>query len=232
MVVLLFFIDCMCNTIIMTIPITHPEVLTDFFGSGKRIEYKKGEYIVRPGETPRGVFFIESGLVKSFDITKYGDENLLVIRKAGELLGMTIAVTGDRKSIIYSALTPTSVWLLSHEKFEDKLQQNPEATLYILNLVTEMYRAHSERILNLEYRTVRERLIAFLLSMGRRFGTENEHGLLINVPLRHQDIASSISATRETTGREITALEKRGLLKNSSSRITICDTDALKKILL
>lgn len=219
----------------MTIPIDHPEILTDFFGSGTRHDYKKGEYIIRPGETPRGVFFIESGLVKSYDITKYGEENLLVIRKAGELLGMTTAVTGgDTKSstIIYSALTPTTVHLLSHQQFEEKLQDNHEAALYMLNLVTEMYRAHSQRILNLEYRTVRERLIAFLLSMANRFGNEHEDGMHIDVPLRHQDIASSISATRETTGREITLLEKKGLLKNSSSRIILRDVEALQRILL
>lgn len=216
----------------MTIPIEHPEVLVDFFSSGTQVTYKKGEYIIRPGETPRGVFFIEEGLVKSYDITKYGEENLLVIRKAGELLGMTTAVTGDRKSIMYSALTPTTLRLLSHKTFEQKLKDNHEATLYMLNLVAEMYRAHSDRILNLEYRTVRERLIAFLLSMADRFGTDHKDGTHIDVPLRHQDIASSISATRETTGREITLLEKKGLLKNSSSRITLCDVDALRKILL
>lgn len=219
----------------MTIPIKHPEVLVDFFAGGTLVEYKKGEYLIRPGEMPRGVFFIESGLVKSYDITKYGEENLLVIRKAGELLGMTTAVTGgDGKSssIIYSALVPTTARVMTHQQFEEKLQNNHEATLYMLNLVTEMYRAHSQRILNLEYRTVRERLIAFLLNMADRFGTDHVDGIHIDVPLRHQDIASSISATRETTGREITLLEKKGLLKNSSSRITLCDTEALKKILL
>lgn len=216
----------------MTIPVTHPEILTDFFSSGLTHTYKKGEYLIRPGEAPRGVFFIESGLVKSYDITKYGEENLLVIRKPGELLGMTSAVTGDdHTSIMYSALMPTTVKLLTHDKFEEKLRDNHQAALYMLNLVTEMYRAHSERILNLEYRTVRERLVAFLLSMAKRFGTDHEDGVHIDVPLRHQDIASSISATRETTGREITLLEKKGLLKNSSSRITLCDLDALKNIL-
>ena len=215
----------------MALTHTHTDVLTKFFGHGTKHDYKKGEYIVRPGEVPRGVFFIESGLVKSHDITKYGEENLLVIRKPGELIGMTTAVTGDRKKIIYTALAPTSLWLLSHKQFDELLQTSPEAALCLLNLVTEMYRAHSERILNLEYRTVRERLISFLLGMGKRFGVDTADGLLIDIPLRHQDIASSISATRETTGREISLLERKGLLKNISSRITLCDIPALQDVL-
>lgn len=207
------------------------KVLTDFFQQGTRLTYQKGEFIIRPGETPQGVFFIEKGLVKSYDITKYGEENLLVIRKEGELLGMTWALTSKPKQVMYAALAPTAVWLMNTERFESSLQNNSAVALPLLRLVTDMYRVHSERILNLEYRTVRERLISFLLSMSRRFGVDTPKGLLIDVPLRHQDIASSISATRETTGREITALEKKNLLSNSSSRIIIHDVDALQKFL-
>lgn len=208
------------------------KVLTDFFHQGTRLTYQKGEFIIRPGETPSGVFFIEKGLVKTYDITKYGEENLLVIRKEGELLGMTWALTNKPKQVIYAALAPTTVWLMATDKFEDLLQNTSAVALPLLQLVTDMYRVHSERILNLEYRTVRERLISFLLGMANRFGTDVPNGTLIDVPLRHQDIASSISATRETTGREITALERKGLLSNSSSRIVLHDIPALHQFLI
>ncbi len=215
----------------MPISSAHHQVLATFFQQGTRLTYKKGEFIIRPGETPSGVFFIEKGLVKSYDITKYGEENLLVIRKDGELLGMTRAFTSKSKQVMYTALSPVVVWLLPQEQFTQLLQTSPEVTLSLLHMVTEMYRVHSEHILNLEYRTVRERLISFLLSMANRFGTETPNGLLVDVPLRHQDIASSISATRETTGREITALEKKGLLSNSSSRFTLLDVQTLQRYL-
>ena len=215
----------------MSISPAQYQVLTDFFHQGTRLTYKKGEFIIRPGETPPGVFLIEKGLVKSYDITKYGEENLLVIRHDGELLGMTWALTRDNRHIIYSALAPTTVWLMSHSKFMKFLKKTPEAALPLLAMTIEMYRVNSERILNLEYRTVRERLISFLLSMSKRFGKEVPGGILIDVPLRHQDIASSISATRETTGREITVLERKKLLTNSSSRITLHDVDALRQFL-
>ena len=87
------------------------------------------------------------------------------------------------------------------------------------------------RILNLEYRTVRERLISFLLSTAGRFGQETENGLLIVVPLRHQDIASSINSSRETTSREIAYLERKDLLHNSQSFITLKDIKALRSYL-
>jgi len=196
---------------------------------GVKQTFKKGDVIIRPNETPQGVFFIYEGLVKAYDITKYNEENLLIIRKEGELFPLIWAVTGEERHVIYQALAPTTTWRLSRESFHQFLSTQSDTLAPLLDMTIEMYRIHSERILNLEYRTVRERLISFLLTMGHRFGKKVDGNLLIEVPLRHQDIASSINATRETTSRELSALERKGLLSNKQSLILLKDLDALRK---
>jgi CRP/FNR family cyclic AMP-dependent transcriptional regulator len=205
--------------------------LVNLFHQGTRQVYGKGEFIIRPGGMPQGVFYILSGLVKAYDITKYGEENLLIIRKPGEIIGLTWAITGEDRSIIYSTLERTELLQIGQAQFVDFLHSNPQAALPLLEMVIDMYRLHSERILNLEYRTVRERLVSFLLSMERRFGEKTPAGTVLRVPLRHQDIASSISTTRESVGRELGALERRGMLDYSQSTITLIDLDGLKNIL-
>jgi CRP/FNR family transcriptional regulator, cyclic AMP receptor protein len=205
--------------------------LVNLFHQGTRQVYGKGEFIIRPGAPPQGVFYILSGLVKAYDITKYGEENLLIIRKAGEILGLTWAVTGEDRHIIYATLARTELLQISRKQFTDFVRSNPTAALPLVDMLVDMYRVHSERILNLEYRTVRERLVSFLLSTERRFGRKTPQGLVLDVPLRQQDIASSISATRETTGRELSALERQGLLSSSQSIITLKDVDKLRTFL-
>jgi CRP/FNR family transcriptional regulator len=207
------------------------KAVANFFHKGTRRDYKKGEFIIRPGESPPGVFYIEHGLVRVYDITKYGEENLLILRKDGESLGLTWAITGEDRHIIYQALAPTEVWLVSRAKFRAYVQNNPQAALPLVDMITDMYRMHSVRILNLEYRTVRERLISFLLGNAERFGKKTPDGILIEVPLRHQDIASSINSSRETTSREIAYLERKGLVQNSQLLITIKDVEALQNYL-
>jgi CRP/FNR family transcriptional regulator len=108
------------------------------------------------------------------------------------------------------------------------MQNHPDALAPLLDMTIEMYRLHSERIINLEYRTVRERIISFLLTMSRRFGVVKPEGTLIELPLKHQDIASSVNATRETTSRELSALEKKGLLSTKQSMILLKDIEALE----
>jgi CRP-like cAMP-binding protein len=55
--------------------------LISLFKKGTKLTYKKGEFIIRPGDTPSHVYYIEEGLVKAYNISKYGEENMLIVRK-------------------------------------------------------------------------------------------------------------------------------------------------------
>jgi CRP-like cAMP-binding protein len=206
--------------------------LVDFFHTGTRQVYKKGEYVVRPGDSPRGVLYIEEGFVKAHDITKYGEENVLIIRKPGELVGLTFAVIDRDSTIIYSALSEVTLWLMPFERFQSEIAENPDIAVPMLDMVTAMYHMHGGRIMTLAYRTVRERLASFLLSAVDRFGAQTTAGYKIEVPLRHHDIASSISATRETTSRSLSDFERKGIISQNRSGLVILDKSALEKMLV
>lgn len=207
------------------------QIFLSLFKRGTELTYNKNEYIIRPGESPNYVYYINDGLVKAFNISKYGEENLLIIRKPREIFPLIWAITGRGRSIIYQALTPTKVYRVTREDFNSFLKENTDALYPFIDLITDQYRIHSERILNLEYRSVRERLASFLLTMASRFGKDSSKGIIIDVPLKQQDIASSINASRETTSRELGILERKGLIKNSQGRLIIIDKQALKKLI-
>lgn len=207
------------------------ELITLFRSRGQQQTFRKGDFIIRPGEIPPGVFYIDQGLVKAYDITRYQEENLLIIRKEDEIFPLIWALTGNERHVIYQALAPTVTWQISRDALLEFTSSQPYALAPLLDMTLEMYRLHSERILNLEYRTVRERIISFLLTMASRFGKPTDGGILIEAPLRHQDIASSVNASRETTSRELAALERKGLLANKQLLILLQDVPALRKYL-
>ncbi|MEO8785039.1 MAG: Crp/Fnr family transcriptional regulator [Candidatus Saccharimonadales bacterium] len=208
------------------------QALFKIFLSGTKLVFKKGELIIHPGEGPTGVFFIEAGIVKAYNISKYGEENLLIIRKSQEIFPLIWAFTSRERNIIYEALENTCVWRIDRQTYLDYVLSHKQVLLPMLDMTMEMYRIHSERIINLEYRTVRERLVSFLLTMSQRFGVKNKDGsILIDVPLKQQDIASAINSARETTSRELVRLERLGLVANGSGKVTLVDLPALRKIL-
>lgn len=196
---------------------------------GTKQTFRKGDFIIRGGDAPSGVYYIYRGLVKAYDITKYNEENMLIIRKQDEIFPLIWAITGRERQVIYQTLAPTTTWQISRKDFMKLLKDHPQVVTPLLDMTIEMYRLHGERITTLEYRTVRERIISFLLTMSQRFGKQTAAGLLIDVPLRHQDIASSVNSSRETTSRELAALERKGLLENKQSFTLLKDVDALHK---
>jgi CRP-like cAMP-binding protein len=108
------------------------------FANGTELTYKKGEYIIRPGETPTSVYYIEEGLVKAFNISKYGEENLLSIRKKHEVFPLIWTLTGQEKGIIYQALVPTTVRRIDHDTYLTYIHTHP---------VPFAFRAHSQSCL-------------------------------------------------------------------------------------
>src|ERR1700733_16160652 len=105
---------------------------------GIKQTFGKGDFIIRPGDTPSGVFYIYQGLVKAYDITKYGEENLLIIRKENELFPLIWAITGQERHVIYQALAPTTTWQISRDKLLDLVAKEPESMASLLDMTIEI----------------------------------------------------------------------------------------------
>lgn len=207
------------------------EQLISFFHTGTQLNYKKGESIVRAGDEPRGIYYVTQGFVKAYAITKYGEENVLIIRQHDDIFPLIWAFTGLHRDITYQAMSDTALWRVAKSDFVEFLKKNEHVVPVLLDMAIEAYRLHSERVMNLEYRSVRERIASFLLTHGDRFGETNEHGIVLRVPIRRSDIAASINASRETTSRELTALARHGYISLDNGDITICEPEKLRELL-
>lgn len=208
------------------------QLLVTYFTSGLRSTYKKGEIIIRPHESPEYIYYIESGYVKAYSITKYGDENLHVIRHDGDIFPIIWTFTEERRDVAYEAMDNVVIWRQPKSTYIEFLDTRPEAAAAVLGLAMKSYRIFAEHVNTLEYRTVRERAVSFLLACCRRFGEPQADGSIkIVAPLRQQDIASSINASRETTSRELSVLSKKGFIKISDRYVSVLQKTALEKML-
>lgn len=207
------------------------EQLVSFFHTGTQLTYKKGESIVRAGDEPRGIYYITSGFVKAYAITKYGEENVLILRQHDDIFPLIWAFTGLHRDITYEAMSDATLWRVAKSDFLEFLKKSEHVVPVILDLAIEAYRLHSERVMNLEYRSVRERIAMFLLTHAERFGEKTKDGIIIRVPIRRSDIAASINASRETTSRELTALAKKGFIRLNGGDIVVCEPEKLRELL-
>ncbi len=205
----------------------HRSKLDALFKAGARVTYAKGEIIIRPEDEPQGVFLIESGFVKSYDITKYGEENLLVIRGIEQVFPILWTMTDERTAVYYTAMSDLVMHKINKDRYLDALENDNDFSRAMLDQVLKMYRIHSQRVLNLEYRTAPERIAFRLLVLADRFGEKSAEGIAITAPIRHQDVAESVNCSRETASRELAKLQKKGYIKSVKGCIVVCDVEGL-----
>lgn len=206
------------------------EQLISLFHTGTKLQYKKGESIVRAGDEPRGIYYITSGYVKAYAITKYGEENVLIMRQLGDIFPLIWAFTGLHRDITYQAMSDTSLLRIARSELLGYLKKQEHSVTVLLDMAIEAYRLHSERVMNLEYRTVKERVASFLLSHGDRFGKKIKTGINLQIPIKRSDIAGSVNASRETTSRELSSLARQGIILLNGAEITIINPARLREI--
>jgi CRP-like cAMP-binding protein len=103
------------------------------------VRFKKGATIIHEGTTGSNAYLILSGSVEVYK--KVGDEKLVLSRLVkGNIFGEMSLVDDKPRSATIVALEDTEVRILSRERFESMLEQNPRAVLPLLKQVFQRVR--------------------------------------------------------------------------------------------
>jgi len=208
------------------------EKLTALFHSGRQLTYQKNETILRARETPRGVYLIESGVIKIYSLSKRRNEHVHHIFGPGDFFPIIWPFRQSIRSLYYEALSPTTLWLIPRDTFKDFITSNPDVMAELLEELIDRYHLYSGRIDNLLHSDARQRSAYRLLSLANRFGVKTKDGIVIDAAITHIDLAHSINMTRETFGRTLSRLQQKGIIGHDDQHhIVICDLAALAHII-
>ncbi|HSX24113.1 MAG TPA: Crp/Fnr family transcriptional regulator [Candidatus Saccharimonadales bacterium] len=205
--------------------------LADFFHRGRKQIYKKGEIILRAGDTPQGIYLIESGYIKIYALSNDATEHSHLFYLPGDIFPIIWAFTDAVRNVYYEAMQETVVWLVAKDEFKAFADSHAHVAVSLLEQAVNMFRLYAGRIDNLLYSNSHERTAYYLLSIMDRLGEKQPDGSwLVKVPVTHQDIANSVSLSRETVSRCMERLQRKDIIAyDSSRRIIIRDIAALAK---
>ncbi len=216
-------------------PSLHPidQELLELFHSGRRQTFEKDEIILRAGDTPQGVYLIESGFIKIYALSKEGDEHTHLFYEAGDIFPVIWAFKDAVRNVYYQALQETVVWVVPRDRFKAYIDTHAKAATALLEQTVGMFRLYAGRIDNLLHSNSHDRLAYYILSALDRFGKPRPDGSwLIDVPITHQDVASSINLSRETVSRGFERLRRREIIgPNVKGQLIIKNLPALIHII-
>lgn len=122
------------------------EVVTRLIGTMERATVSPGDHIVRQGEEPDSLFFIESGQVTA-QLESPGREPLrLETMRGGRTVGELGFYLGTRRSAAVVADEPTVIYRLSRARLDELEQDDPEAASALHRVIVHLL---GERVLHL-----------------------------------------------------------------------------------
>ena len=116
------------------------------------------------------------------------------------------------------AIEDTEICQLTKADIDLIMLENPEISLKLLKAVTKRL-AHTENLAqNLATKDPEVRIASMILEFCQKFGTNINNGILIQLPITREEIASYVGVTRETISRKLSKFEDLGLIALSGNK--------------
>jgi NTE family protein len=95
------------------------------------VEYKKGEFVYKEGDTADAFYIVSSGRVRVFTRTAHGDDKTLTILHNGDSFGEISLLIGETHSATVQALNDALILELQKKDFEEVINRIPSLVLYL-----------------------------------------------------------------------------------------------------
>ncbi len=194
-----------------------------------RRRYASGEVLFHMGDEGGNLYIIESGRVKVTIPSAEGDEVILAILEAGEILGEISLIDGKPRSATVQAMKDTAALCLFRENFLEVLRERFDVVLQVLEILADRLRLTDTLVAESRFMDITARLAKKLLDLTRAFGVEEELGVRICVRVTQKDLASMVGATRESVNKQLKAFRESGLLTMSEGHIRVLDPEGLAR---
>ena len=201
--------------------------LTELITEKNTRHFKKKETIYREGEYPNALYYIKSGKVKLSRISDYGKEFITSICSEGEFIGYLALFENTTFQEEAITIEDSEVVTISFDEFQKLLHSNREVSNNFIRLLSRNALDQEDRLLNLAYGNVRERVAYVLNHIYEKHGTSS---LYIGLSISRDELAGYTGIATESLIRTLSELKADGVLATDGRNLQILDADKLKRI--
>lgn len=188
-----------------------------------------GAVLFVEGQTPRGVFLLCSGVVKLSATSKEGKVLVLKQSSAGEVLGLSAALSGTNYEVTAEAATACQLNFVARQDLMKLLQGESEVGANAAFALSREFQAAYREIQGLILaRSSSGKLARLLLSSSVPMGVANSTEFLFTSDMTHEEMAQRIGTSRETVTRWLAELKRKRLIRTRGDTLIIRDRAGLE----
>ena len=194
------------------------------------VHYKKGEIIFHEGDVPERLFLLVSGAVRILKDTYSGRQIFISeIDRPGDMFGEVYEVLKRPYDMYVRAITKVKLLEVSSHLFTLDIGEAPRRSALIVqrNLMKifagKAYAMHT-KLKILASGTLREKIVRYLFPHIDKEGR-------VTLTVSREFIAAYLAVSRPSLSRELSAMQREGIIEATGRNIRVLDMDVFESYL-
>ncbi len=179
------------------------------------------------GSPADSIYFLESGLVKTYKRGAESKEVTLEVILPGELFGLQSLGAEKHRRVSAEILHEGSIHVIPRDVFLEFCRARPDIWRLLADALLLANRELEKKIELLCLQDVEYRILHFLVQLAETIGVGGD-GRERTIPLSQGELASLVGATRETTSTMLNTLARRGLLRLGRRQLVVPSLDMVR----
>lgn len=192
--------------------------------------FRKKELIYLSNQPGEFVYLLKKGVVKISKLTFDGRELTLALLKPGEIFGELEVLGAGETGTQAEAHSDVMICVLRRKDLLGLLRMKPDLGISLSKLIGFRRRVIENRMENLIFRNVPQRLAALFLELKGEFGRNEGDTIKIDVPLTHEDLANLVGSARATVTDVLNDFKKQGIIQTAGKRFILKNTRSLEEL--
>ncbi len=184
--------------------------------------YRAGQLVYLQGASPDCFYYLVSGSVRSFISTPAGEERVLAVHRAGDLMGEASFFDGCPRVTSAMALEDCRILSVNREQLDAAFQRHPELALPMLQYLARTVRLLSDHV-GASSLPALQRIARWLLSQPA--GPDGD------LRVTHEGIGQAVGLSRVTVSRVLGELATQGLVELGYRSMVVLDREGLYELI-
>ncbi|MCC6841289.1 MAG: response regulator [Flavobacteriales bacterium] len=202
--------------------------LQDLGRDRKSKVYERKGVLFHEGDEMRHVPFLVSGKVRTYKVNNDGKEFVTGLHVPGDFIGYLGLLESGHAVETAEAMEESEVALVPREDLLRLLYRDRDVSMRFIRMLSKEVGEKQERLLQLAYASVRQRVAQSLIQLNDRFSAQHSGDL--GVRISRDELAAIVGTATESLIRCLTDLKDEGLISTQGRDINITDHRRLMKL--
>lgn len=191
-----------------------------------KLNFRKGETILKQGGVPTHIAFLEKGIVK-FNYENEVNKNLIItIVSAPKIMGGANLFYKDNNLFSFIAVEDCEVILIDTKVLEDILMENSKFAMMMFQVASEMFKKSVINFISLAHKQKEGRIADIILYLAAE--VYNDNSFLLS--LTRKEIAEFAGCSTENVIMTLSKWQNEKIVSVDGKKIEIIDIEKLKHI--